>query len=129
MGLFVRVTDVTPYGLADDEKTAALVADFEAEAFRVAPCLDSITEAAKTRQVLAIIRAAIVRKHEPGMVHQQSTPHFSATSDTRQQLPRSGYYYPSEETSLRGICGTATQAVPLGSYPEAEDWPDAVRVW
>lgn len=105
--------DLAAFGVPDDEKTTAMIADAIAQAVILAPCLavapdeldPAVAAAAK-----AILRGALVRWHEAGsgakVTTQQTASIFSEsqTIDTTQK--RRGAFWPSEITDLQRLCKT-----------------------
>lgn len=108
--MFISTDDLIPFATIDEEKADAMIADAEALALLVAPCLDRTAEddEALTDQqaaaVRAILRGAILRWNEAGTgaKSQRTAGPFSETFDTRQV--RKGMFLPSEIEQLQSIC-------------------------
>ena len=110
MGRFIAADDLTPFAAIDSAKAEAMIADAEAMALVVAPCLGeygAVPNANAGAAVKAILRSAILRWHETGSgaVTQQTAGPFSQSTDTRQV--RKGMFWPSEIEQLQAICQPA----------------------
>ena len=87
----------------------AMITDALAEAYRVAPCLESTTDQKVLVSAKAIIRRALLRRHEAGAGALQQWSNTdgpftrSGSVDTRGQDSRMTFY-PSEEKALRELC-------------------------
>lgn len=63
MGRFVQPDDLAPWATIPDQMAGALIADAEAQAIHVAPCLATATlDADQQAFVLSILRSAIIRR-------------------------------------------------------------------
>lgn len=108
VGEIITPEDLTPFGEIDKEKAKQLIADAEAMAKLVAPCLkeqefrddEDLMGAAK-----AILRGAILRKNDAGtgVVANASAGNFQIGTDTRSQQSKT-FYWPSEIAQLRELC-------------------------
>ena len=108
---FLTKADLTPFATIPDDKADAMIADAEAMAVMVAPCLgasDFAQDANKRAAVKAILRGAILRWHDSGSgaVVQQTAGPFSQTVD--QSKVRKGMFWPSEIEQLQNLCKVAT---------------------
>lgn len=106
MGTFINRGDLTVFAPDMPEDVAdALIEDAEAEAMLAAPCLEDIDELTDLQldQVKAILRGAILRKHEAGAggSTQLSAGPFSQTVTT---AATRALFFRSELRKLRGIC-------------------------
>lgn len=103
MGTFISESDLTPFAVIEAAKAAAMIADGEAMAKLVAPC---ITDAgfAHADAVKAILRGAILRWNDAGSgaVTSQSAGPYSQTVDTTRA--RKSLFWPSEIEQLQDIC-------------------------
>lgn len=110
MGTFLDSTDLpagtgSNVGLTPDQ----MIEDAEALALLAAPCLGDVAldpplSAGQVAAVKAVLRGAIMRWSDAGSGAKQSvaTGPFSETIDTT--VTRRGMFWPSEITSLQGIC-------------------------
>ena len=105
----ITAADLDPFGLPDDAKTAAMIADAQAQAVIAAPCLtaDDLDEG-KAAAALAILRAAIVRWHEAGsrakVTTQRTAGVFSESETLDNTRNHKGAFWPSEITALQDLC-------------------------
>ena len=111
--MYLDPVDLAPFATIPEAKALAMIADAEAMAVSVAPCLvsgDPMTSE-QVAAVRAILRRAVLRWHETGtgMVTQQSAGPFQQSIDTTRSAPR-GLFWPSEITELQGICQQVTGA-------------------
>lgn len=117
MTLFIDPADLTPFAEIDLEKALAMIADAEATAITVAPCLldpddsTAISPALTAHQlamVKAVLRGALLRWHDSGSgaVVQQSVGPFASTVDNR--TVRRGMFWPSEIEQLQSICSASS---------------------
>ena len=119
--MFLTPADLAPFATIDAVKAAAMIADAEAMATLVAPCLSTLNTApvdetadqlavrtGKIAAVKAVLRRAILRWVEAGTggVQQQSTGPFSTTITTQQSR---SLFWPSEVEQLQGVCATGGQ--------------------
>lgn len=119
MGAFITTDDLAPFATIDAVKAVEMIADAEATAILVAPCLATLNTAppdetpeaaalrvAKIAAVKAILRGAILRWDDAGSgaIQQQSVGPFGQTIDTRN--PRKGMFWPSEIDQLQGVCSS-----------------------
>ena len=130
MGQFIVEADLAPFAIIDAAKAAEMVADAEAQAILIAPCLpglltvpvDETAEAlalrtAKLAAVKSILRGAILRWEDAGtgVITQQTVGPFG------QQIapqPRRSMFWPSELKQLQDICaGTASKAFSVDTVP------------
>lgn len=107
---FLTPADLEPFATIPAEKAAAMIADAEATATLVAPCITSAefaADAVKLAGLKAILRGAILRWHDAGSgaVVQQAAGPFSQTVD--QSKTRRGMFWPSEIEQLQALCRTA----------------------
>ncbi|PFG16281.1 hypothetical protein ATK74_0815 [Propionicimonas paludicola] len=113
MTALIQVSDLTPFGLPDDTKTAAMITDALAQAVIVAPCLggtdDLSPEVAAAAK--AILRSAIVRWHDAGSgaitTESETAGAFSHSKTVDTSRKRKGSFYPSEITELQRLCRTS----------------------
>jgi hypothetical protein len=134
MGTFVTVHDLTPFATIDAAKAEEMIADAEAMAMLAAPCLgspDTLSEL-QNAAVKAVVRGAILRWDEAGTGIRQSitTGPFGETTDTTQQ--RRGMFWPSEITSLQGICGNdqgGVYSLDLSGPDRGEGFWSAPNTW
>jgi hypothetical protein len=121
MGTFIDNTDLQPFADIESPKAAAMIADVEATAVEIAPCLPGLTQAQagetadetavrlnKLATVKAILRAAILRWNEAGSGALQSSTvgPFGQTIDTR--VARRDVFWPTEIERLERICTSGT---------------------
>lgn len=107
----LTVDDLAPFGVSDSEMALAMIADAEAVALRLAPCLAApspeLMAAAK-----AILRRAVLRWYESGSAGSQTSLQQTAgpfSHNTTQQISGSrGLFFPSEIADLQALCRTAT---------------------
>ena len=87
-------------------KGVQLIADATALAEMVAPCIAEVGFTS-TAAVRAILREAILRRHEAGSgaVQTQTAGPFSQTLDTRNE--RRVLFWPSEIAQLQSLCSTS----------------------
>lgn len=107
MGTFLTPEDLTPFAEIDGAKADAMIADAEALALTVAPCLgdaEVTLSDAQAAAVKAILRGSVLRWNDSGSgaFQAQTTGPFSVQLDTRQQ--RRSLFWPSEIESLQEIC-------------------------
>ena len=118
---FLTVSDLQAFSPdVDAWKAQAMIADAEALAILVAPCLSDTTgfTVNKLAAVKAVLRGAILRWNEAGTgaVASQSVGPFSESFDNRQ--PRKGLFWPSEIAQLQSICTTgASTAFTIDTAP------------
>jgi hypothetical protein len=116
--MFITPDDLAPFASIDATKAAAMIADAEAMAILVAPCLPGLTTApdgeteadaavreARLSAVKAILRGAILRWEDAGSgaVQQQTAGPFSQTVTPQ---ARKSMFWPSEIEQLQGICSS-----------------------
>lgn len=106
--MFLTNADLAPFATISDDKADAMIADAEAMAVLVAPCLTATefgSDPVNVNAVKAILRGAILRWNDAGSgaVVQQSAGPFSQTVD--QSKIRKGMFYPSEIVQLQNLCG------------------------
>lgn len=113
--LLLFVPDMNP------ARAQQMIDDATALAVLAAPCIDDVGFA-NSAAVKAILRDAILRRHEAGSgaLQQQSAGPFAATYDTRQE--RRGLFWPSEIRQLQSLCPagsafTVSLATPDPIYP------------
>lgn len=103
MGTFIEAADLAPFATIDPAKANAMIADAEAMAVLVAPCLadEDFTQQAAAK---AVLRGALLRWNEAGSgaLQAQAAGPFSNTLDTRQE--RKAMFWPSEIEQLQGLC-------------------------
>lgn len=109
--MYLDPVDLVPFATIPEAKAQAMIADAEAMATSVAPCLvsgDPMTPE-QVAAIRAILRRAVLRWHETGtgMVTQQSAGPFQQSIDTTRSAPR-GLFWPSEIAELQGICRQVT---------------------
>ena len=125
MGTFLDPADLEPFAEIEDAKAEAMIADAEALAIAVAPCLiDEEVELTPQQlaAVKAVLRSAILRWNDQGTgaYQQQVAGPFSVAHDTRQA--RRSLFWPSEIEQLQSICtaatgGSGTGAFAIDTYP------------
>jgi len=103
----IEPADLTPFAKISQEKAEQLIADAEAMAKLVAPCLkdpDFLEDENLVQAAKAILRGAILRRNEAGTgaITQAGASGFQITTDTRS--PIRGFYWPSEIAQLRELC-------------------------
>ena len=120
MGQFIAEADLAPFATIDAAKAVAMIADAEAQAILVAPCLPGLLDApdgetaadlavrqAKLAAALSILRAAILRWEDVGsgavQTIQTQTGPFGQQQVSAPQVRRS-MFWPSEIEQLQGIC-------------------------
>lgn len=118
--MFLEPTDLAPFAAIAADKASAMIADAEAQATLVAPCittLDPTVDAVKVAAVKSILRGAVLRWNDAGTgaVTQQMAGPYSQMVDTK--LPRRGMFWPSEIEQLQGICATSSGAFSIDTAP------------
>lgn len=119
MGVYLNVSDLDPFATISREKAVELIADAEALAFTVAPCLvdpDVDLSAPQAAAVKAVLRSAVLRWNEAGSgakVSETAGP-FSITMDNSQT--RRSLFWPSEIEQLQTVCAAATGASTGGAF-------------
>lgn len=103
MGDFISTTDLGPFATIETAKANAMIADAEAMAKLVAPCITDV-EFEHEDAVKAILREAILRRNDAGSgaVTTQTAGPFSQAVDTSR--PRRGLFWPSEIEQLQDLC-------------------------
>lgn len=119
MGTFLSPDDLAPFATIDAGKADEMIADAEALAIAVAPCLgDAEVELAdhQAAAVKAVLRAAILRWNDSGTgaMSMETAGPFSVQYDTRQ--PRRSLFWPSEIDQLQAICVAATGGGSGGAF-------------
>lgn len=108
---FLTRDDLEPFAAIEVAKADAMIADAEALAITVAPCLGDpevdLTDP-QTAAVKAVLRSAILRWNEAGTgaLQMQVAGPFSVQQDTRQT--RRSLFWPSEIEQLQAVCLAAT---------------------
>lgn len=119
MGTFLNIEDLEPFAEIDAAKAVAMIADAEALAMAVAPCLDddevTLTDA-QVAAVVAVLRSAVLRWNDSGSgaLQMEAAGPFSVQYDTRQI--RRSLFWPSEIEQLQAICASATGAGSGGAF-------------
>lgn len=118
MGVYLDPLDLpdgigSALGLTADQ----MIDDAEAQAMLAAPCLgdaDTPLSQIQNAAVVSLLRGAILRWNDAGSGARQSvtTGPFSETTDTT--VRRSGMFWPSEITSLQGICSDGQKVKAFG---------------
>lgn len=111
MGTFLDAEDLTPFAEIDETKAEAMIADAEALALTVAPCLgdpEVVLSETQTAAVKAVLRGSVLRWNDSGSgaFQAQTAGPFSVQLDNRQQ--RRSLFWPSEIESLQGICSAVS---------------------
>ncbi|RFT46517.1 hypothetical protein [Cutibacterium avidum] len=106
MGTILTNDDLAPFASIDDARAEAMIADVEAVAIQVAPCIAK-PDFVHLGAAKAILRRAVLRWNETGVsgsVSSQSAGPFSETVTTRtsQEL-----LWPSEVAALQRLCRDA----------------------
>lgn len=106
MGTILTIDDLKPFTTIDEAKAEAMIADVEAVAIQVAPCIAK-PDFVHLSAAKAILRRAVLRWNETGVsgsVSSQSAGPFSETVTTRtsQEL-----LWPSEVSALQRLCREA----------------------
>lgn len=107
MSVFLEVDDLLPFVPdVDGAKAEAMIADAEAWAVLVAPCLAD-PDFDNFAGVRAVLRGAVLRWLESGsgVVSSQSAGPFGMSLDTRQE--RRGMFWPSELVQFQKLCAAA----------------------
>jgi hypothetical protein len=107
MADLLTTDDLAPFATIDDDEAEAMVADAIARATLVAPCLAGDLTDLQVAQAKAILRDAVLRRHEAGSgaTTQQTVGPFGQTVTP---LARKSLFWPSEISDLRNICKSAT---------------------
>lgn len=122
--MYLTPDDLAPFAEIDEAKARAMIADAEATAATVAPCItedEFINNAVREAYVKSVIRGAVLRWHESGTgaFQQQTAGPFTVGMDTRQQ--RRGMFFPSEIEQLQDACkrfrGQTSQAFSVDTAP------------
>ena len=124
--MYITPEDLAPFATIEATKAAAMIADAEAMAASVAPCLadaSAVLESAQLNVVRAILRRAVLRWNEvgTGAVTQQSAGPFQQSLDTTRSAPKS-LFWPSEIADLQAVCrdsNTSRRAFSLDTTPVA----------
>lgn len=112
--MYVTPNDLAPFADIDALKAEAMIADAEALAFRVAPCLNdpSVTlDATQHAYVLSILRRAILRWEASGNSGSTVTLSESAgplSQSQTVQTKASRLLWPSEIADLQEFCAEIT---------------------
>ena len=111
---YITPEDLAPFATIEAAKAAAMIADAEAMAASVAPCLadaSAVLESAQLNVVRAILRRAVLRWNEvgTGAVTQQSAGPFQQSLDTTRSAPKS-LFWPSEIADLQQVCKSTGEA-------------------
>ena len=104
---FLTPDDLAPYADIPAPKAAAMIADAEAMARLIAPCIDD--EDFPHGDVLkAILRGAILRWHDAGSgaltQHSQTAGPFTNSESYDTRMTRRGMFWPTEIAQLRELC-------------------------
>lgn len=129
MGTFLQPVDLAPFAQIEEAKAAEMIADAEAQAGLVAPCITDTNFAADanlTAALRSILRAAVLRWHEAGSGAVQ-TAISGPFSQTTQYQARRSMFWPSEITDLQKLCSlftgeTTRQAFGVDTGPWSTDW-------
>jgi hypothetical protein len=107
---YIDTSDLDPFATIDAVKASAMIADAEAQAILVAPCLSDADEldANQKAAVKAVLRGAVLRWNDTGSgaLQAQTAGPFGVTLDTRQT--RRSLFWPSEIEQLIKICNAVT---------------------
>lgn len=111
MGAFLEPEDLSPFAEIEEAKAEAMIADAEALASTVAPCLgdpDVSLSPSQEAAVRAVLRSAVLRWNDSGSgaFQSQTTGPFSVTMDTRQQ--RRSLFWSTEIEQLQAVCAAVT---------------------
>ena len=112
--MYLTPDDLAPFATIEAAKAAAMIADAEAMAGSVAPCLADATTPltqAQIAAVRAVLRRAVLRWHDlgNGAVTQRTTGPFGETVDTSRNSPR-GLFWPAEIADLQAVCRDIDEA-------------------
>lgn len=117
----ITLADLTPFSPdLDEDKAEAMIADAEALAERVAPCIAD-PEFEYPGAAKAILRGAILRWNDQGS---GAGPALVAGvfGATPQSQPRRNLFYPSEISQLQALCGGGRgKAFSIDTTPPLED--------
>lgn len=121
---YLTVESLRPFADIDTVKAEEMIADAEALAVTVAPCLETPDDlsASQVGAVRAILRGAVLRWEQTGTgAYQAETAGpFSVQYDTRQQ--RRSMFWPSEIEQLQAICaavnGSDSGAFSVDTVPQ-----------
>ena len=124
--MYLEPEDLAPFVTIESAKAAEMIADAEAMAASVAPCLSDVNVVLSDTQrsvVKAILRRAVLRWNEvgTGAVTQQSAGPFQQSLDTTRSAPKS-LFWPSEIADLQAVCrdsDTTRRAFSLDTTPVA----------
>lgn len=105
--MFLKPDHLEPFAKIEQSKAEAMIADAEAMAATVAPCLTAdkfLADEARVAAVRAVLRGAVLRWHDSGngAITQATAGSFSKSVDTR--TTRKGMFWPSEIAQLRDMC-------------------------
>ena len=105
--MILQPSDLSAFAEVEAAKAEQMIADAEAMASMVAPCItdpEFLADAVRVAQVKAILRGAVLRWHDAGSgaITQATAGAFNQTVDTR--TDRKGMFWPSEIVQLRDIC-------------------------
>lgn len=107
---YIDTTDLDPFADIEIAKAVAMIADAEAQAILVAPCLSDADELTDNQRaaVKAVLRGSILRWNEAGSgaLQAQTAGPFGVTLDTRQT--RRSLFWPSEIEQLQKICNAVS---------------------
>lgn len=105
---FIEPDDLAPFATIPAEKAAAMIADAQAQAIMVAPCLTKHTLTPQdAAYVKAVLRRAILRWHEAGnagstVTHSQTAGPY--TESQTEKVSSSRLFWPSEISDLQTLC-------------------------
>ena len=111
MGTYVNASDLAPFADIESAKADAMIADAEAQAYRIAPCLNDAEvtlDATQAAYVLSVLRRVILRWEESGNTGATTTTSENAGplshSQTVQTKSSPRLLWPSEIADLQGFC-------------------------
>lgn len=108
MGAILVPSDLAPFAKIEEAKAVEMIADAEALALRVAPCLGESPDQSLLDAAKAILRRAILRWHDTGSAGTQSGKQQTAgpftSNETWQVSGSRGLFFPSEISDLQALC-------------------------
>lgn len=114
MGNVLTPQDLAPFAEIEASKAEAMIADAEALALRVAPCLKPEADADLLNAAKAILRRAILRWNETGNSGSRTSTSRQAgpwsETDTVSTSGSRGLFLPSEITQLQELCRVGGKA-------------------
>lgn len=120
-------SDLAPFAEIENSKAAAMIADAEALALRVAPCLTADAAPELLGAARAILRRAVLRWHETGNSGSRTSTSRAAgpwsETDTVSTTGSRGLFLPSEIQQLQELCRVGGKAFTIDQVQPTYDDP------